>query len=372
MTTLPPPPPEGWYPDNLDSSQQRWWDGRQWTGATRPAVAAVPPSSAPAPAPQPAPQPMSRRSDAPAAVKPAKRRRGDDIIVPDRQLVGTVVQVRRTELTYRSPGPDATPTLTVPWNTVAAVRVSESGRMIDFDRVGQPPLTAVTATTPTILVRPHDMSDYDWDHLRTTITDLVAGDHVKAAPKQETVADQKKVKEVSPTSGGALGGWVGGICGALFGGFVGTLAGGPIGGFFLALIGGIGFGVYFYMKGAKEHAAVGSSHRGSLGGVSFTKDRISYLDDSQPIAGAHVEVLTSGQINRRFDWGNTITGAVLMGPVGAVMGAGEKKTDDRELYLVVTGSEKQWAAKLNPKDTSLAHGFAASANSAAMSATRKA
>jgi hypothetical protein len=83
-----------------------------------------------------------------------------------------------------------------------------------------------------------------------------------------------------------------------------------------------------------------------------------------------VQVLTSGQINRRFDWGNTITGAVLLGPVGAIMGAGEKKTDDRELYLVVVGTEKQWAVKLNPKDTPLAHGFAAAANSAAMAASR--
>ncbi len=133
-----------------------------------------------------------------------------------------------------------------------------------------------------------------------------------------------------------------------------------LGAIILGLIAGIGFGCYFYAKERKEDSATGQSHTGTLGGVTFTRDRISYAGDSQPIAGANVEVVSSGQISRRFDWGNTITGAALLGPVGAVLGAGEKKTDDRELYLIVTGSQKQWAARLNPKVTPLAHGPASS------------
>ncbi len=56
MTTLPPQPPEGWYPDHTDASQQRWWDGRHWTGATRPAETAPP-------TPTPAPLSTSHRAD---------------------------------------------------------------------------------------------------------------------------------------------------------------------------------------------------------------------------------------------------------------------------------------------------------------------
>jgi Protein of unknown function (DUF2510) len=31
--------PEGWYPDPVNASDERWWDGRAWSPATRPAGA---------------------------------------------------------------------------------------------------------------------------------------------------------------------------------------------------------------------------------------------------------------------------------------------------------------------------------------------
>ncbi len=32
-----PLPPPGWYPDTVDTTKVRWWDGSEWTGDTRPA-----------------------------------------------------------------------------------------------------------------------------------------------------------------------------------------------------------------------------------------------------------------------------------------------------------------------------------------------
>lgn len=314
----------------------------------------------------PAPEP-----DPPAAAADSPRPGVDEVTVPATQVVGAIVDVRKNVLSYRSLATERAPRLTVPLNTVAAVRVSESGRVIDFDRVGAAPLTEVTATTPTALVRPDSMSDVEWANLRRVLTDLVDAQTNRVAPAENPARPQKARAARKPRNPGVAVGWIAGIGGALLGGFIGNIANGVSGAIILGVIAGVGFGLYFAAKERKEHAAVGQSHTGSLGGVTFTRDRISYAGESQPIAGAHVEVLTSGQISRRFDWGNTITGAVLFGPVGAMIGAGEKKSDDRELYLVIVGAEKQWAAKLNPKDTPLAHGFAAAANTAAMAASKR-
>jgi hypothetical protein len=41
-----PLPPPGWYPDSVDATKVRWWDGSQWTGDTRPASQQPPPATA--------------------------------------------------------------------------------------------------------------------------------------------------------------------------------------------------------------------------------------------------------------------------------------------------------------------------------------
>jgi len=35
MSSTQPPAPEGWYVDPRDTTVERWWDGSDWTGATR-------------------------------------------------------------------------------------------------------------------------------------------------------------------------------------------------------------------------------------------------------------------------------------------------------------------------------------------------
>jgi DivIVA domain-containing protein len=37
MTTRPPLPPAGWYPDPSDSGQVRWFDGSDWMSHSKPA-----------------------------------------------------------------------------------------------------------------------------------------------------------------------------------------------------------------------------------------------------------------------------------------------------------------------------------------------
>lgn len=37
-------PPPGWYPDAIDSTQLRWWDGREWTEHTAALIVAGPPA----------------------------------------------------------------------------------------------------------------------------------------------------------------------------------------------------------------------------------------------------------------------------------------------------------------------------------------
>ena len=62
------PAAPGWFPDQMDSTQLRWWDGRAWTDQTRPAnppvvspVVTGPNSATPLGGPRPPKKPWYRR-----------------------------------------------------------------------------------------------------------------------------------------------------------------------------------------------------------------------------------------------------------------------------------------------------------------------
>lgn len=107
------------------------------------------------------------------------------------------------------------------------------------------------------------------------------------------------------------------------------------------------------------------SIRGKEGVISYTRFEIVLPDRRVPLEPSIVgEVNTSGSISvsSRFSVGRTVGGAVLFGPVGAVVGAVARKnktTDNRELFLMLEGSAFMAVLTLDPKKSSEARGFLA-------------
>lgn len=90
---------------------------------------------------------------------------------------------------------------------------------------------------------------------------------------------------------------------------------------------------------------------GSFAGVTLRGDRISYRDglrrETHPVAGVEAWVESAGQIDRRLSATRTAGGLMLLGPLGAVLGAiAKKRTDDRQLFLIVKGPDFGWAAEV--------------------------
>jgi hypothetical protein len=118
----------------------------------------------------------------------------------------------------------------------------------------------------------------------------------------------------------------------------------------------------------------------SFKSVSLDRDTISYRErvrrEHHPVAGVTATVETAGDIGRRLSATRTIGGGVLLGPFGAVLGAvAKKKTDDRQLFLLIQGPDFAWAvdvelergigaSKVNARTIKKAQKFAAAVNTA--------
>ncbi|MHA6668547.1 hypothetical protein ACX3O0_06710 [Homoserinimonas sp. A447] len=109
-----------------------------------------------------------------------------------------------------------------------------------------------------------------------------------------------------------------------------------------------------------------SSDSFRFAGVSVRNGNITYGVEMQAVSSTRATVETAGQIRERTSLTQTVAGGLLFGPVGAIIGALVKGSiDERELYLIVEGSEYAWAVDVNPKKGAEARKFAARVNTAA-------
>jgi hypothetical protein len=106
--------------------------------------------------------------------------------------------------------------------------------------------------------------------------------------------------------------------------------------------------------------------------VRLSGDTISYREhlrrDQRPVAEVRATVETAGEFGRRISATRTVGGGLLFGPLGAVAGAvAKKKTDDRQVFLLIEGPDFAWAVEVD-----LARGVGASkANDRTVKKARK-
>jgi hypothetical protein len=100
-------------------------------------------------------------------------------------------------------------------------------------------------------------------------------------------------------------------------------------------------------------------------GVEIHNDgTISYLGQTQQFAEVYACVDTAGQVRDRATLTRVAGGALAAGSVGAVNGGLlRKRVDERECYLLVTGSQ-DWVVPVKPSMAPMARTFAASVDSA--------
>jgi hypothetical protein len=76
--------------------------------------------------------------------------------------------------------------------------------------------------------------------------------------------------------------------------------------------------------------------------------------DRQPLAGVQAHVDSAGDIDRRLSLTRTAGGALIAGPIGAVLGGlakkkkkkKKKKKNTRQLFLIVEGPTFAWAEEI--------------------------
>lgn len=105
----------------------------------------------------------------------------------------------------------------------------------------------------------------------------------------------------------------------------------------------------------------------TFAGVELHPDgSLRYRGDWQSTSTCHATVDTVGAIRDRATVTRVVAGAVLAGPVGAVVGGLlRKRVDDRQVWLTITGGEQDWVVEVALGSQKQAQTFAAAVNAAA-------
>lgn len=105
----------------------------------------------------------------------------------------------------------------------------------------------------------------------------------------------------------------------------------------------------------------------SFAGVELHPDgSVHYRGEWQDTSACYATVDTAGQIRGRATLTRVSAGAVIAGPVGAVVGAlFRKRVDERECWLVIAGDRFDWVVPVRPNLQGQARQFAAQLNTQA-------
>lgn len=108
----------------------------------------------------------------------------------------------------------------------------------------------------------------------------------------------------------------------------------------------------------------------TFAGVELHPDgSVRYRGEWQNTRSCHAEVESVGQIRSRATVTRIVGGAIVAGPVGAIVGGLlRKRVDDREVYLLVTGDTADWLVPVSSQRGKEARFFAAALNRAAREA----
>lgn len=106
-------------------------------------------------------------------------------------------------------------------------------------------------------------------------------------------------------------------------------------------------------------------YRGNLGSVVLAEDKLFWnASDSAPVAGATAE-FESGADRKRPTFTRVVTGAVIAGPAGAIVGGLFRKDKSRVYVLVTLADGRQVIADTSVKHEKQAREWAAKVNAAA-------